>query len=117
MIKKVKIIRWHCLCLCGLAIGFFQFYADFNFMKYSISLIKPKVLKRNRHYSDLNGKQMRDKKLTFVIEDPIQTNYNCAKNVREYTANLMCIEFLRAKLILQYGTADFNDLCKYCGPI
>ena len=100
------------LSLGDLMFGFFVFYYNFNFHQYSVSLFKNKVLKQNRNYWDLNNTRMKGERLTFIIEDPIQTNYNCSKNVRERTANLMRIEFLRCMLILKYGDGDFNHLCK-----
>ena len=92
--------------------GFFTFWARWDYDTLSISLYKEVVQKRKRRYFDLSGWELKEAKLVFVIEDPVQRNYNCSKNVRKYTANLMRIEFYRSKMVLNYGDGDFHCLCR-----
>ncbi len=92
--------------------GFFSFWAEFDHNVLSISLYRERALKRKRRYYDLSGYEMSGNKLVFVIEDPVQSNYNCSKNVRQFTANLMKIEFYRAMMMLKYGDGDLDALCR-----
>ena len=92
--------------------GFFSFWAEWDYDSLSISLYKEVVRKRKRRYYDLSGWELKETKLVFVIEDPVQSDYNCSKNVRKFTANLMRIEFYRSLMILNYGDGDFNCLCR-----
>ena len=92
--------------------GFFAFWAEFDYDALSISLYKETVWKDKRRYYDLSGYELVGNKLVFVIEDPVQSNYNCSKNVRKFTANLMKIEFYRSMMMLKYGDGDLDSLCR-----
>merc|ERR1712087_57118 len=92
--------------------GFFAFWATFDFEDWSISLYEAKVRKYTQTYLDLTGHDLDDRQLVFVIEDPVQLQYNCAKNIRHGTTNLMRIEFYRAMMLLQHGDGSFQSLCK-----
>ncbi len=77
--KQLKIVRKNKLSLADLLIGFFEYYSEFDYENESVSLFDQKVMKRDVKYRDLTGYDLQGNALTFVIEGPIQTNYNCAK--------------------------------------
>ena len=86
--------------------------AEWDYSTLVVSLYKRSVSKGNRRYYNIsNGRELKNSKLAFVIEDPVQVGYNCAKNVRKFTVNLMRIEFYRSLMILEFGDGDFHRLC------
>ena len=96
------------MSLSELIYGFFEFYSHFNYHQHQISLNEP--WKTEKAYWKFFGR-MRMDQLTFIIEDPLLTDNNCAKNVRENTAELLINEFKRAQYILLYGGNWKDDVC------
>eukprot|EP01083_Nonionella_stella_P300625 1027393_1 len=103
--------------LSALLAGFFHFYSEFDYDNCAISLFHKDVVEKKGggnkgSYRDLNQRELPRSRLVFVIEYPLQTNYNCAMNVSRENAMRFKLECLRAKLILQSGNMNLEDICK-----
>ena len=103
-----KVVCKHYL-IESLTYGFFEFYCHYYWDQYQISLncreSKPKnYYQFDQHYKADN--------LTFVIEDPLKPNKNCAKNVKPAGARLLINEFKRARYILANGR-KWDDVCSF----
>jgi len=88
-----------------LVYGFFEFWGQFDYTRFQVSLHTRGMAKKHRW-----GYKQQKNQLTFVIQDPVDTEHNVAKNVREETAELLIHEFKRAQLLLLYG-ASWDDVC------
>jgi len=71
--------------------GFFKFYANFPFYHYQITLLRQGLEKMNQAMFDIRTDQT-----VVIIQDPIETENNVARNVREYTLQWIKEEFRRA---------------------
>ena len=94
--------------LAELLYGFFEFWAHFDYEVFQVSLHSRGMTKKQRW----QFKEQRKGQLTFVIQDPVDTKHNVAKNVRPETAELLINEFKRAQLLLLYGGKWTDDVCR-----
>merc|ERR1719384_235220 len=106
--EKKKLNKSNNMTLSELLYGFFEFWANFDYDEYQISLNSVRLNTKKFWQFDQG---LTHEQLTFVIQDPIETKNNCAKNVRPHTANLLINEFKRAQLILLYGGDWIDDVC------
>lgn len=91
-----------------LLFGFFEFWGRFDYERYQVSLHTRGLTKKQEWIYKQKGKGQ----LTFVIQDPVDTAHNVAKNVRVRTAELLINEFKRAQLLLMYGARWKEDVCR-----
>eukprot|EP01084_Bolivina_argentea_P112633 200870_1 len=84
-----------------LLFGFFEFWGQFNYIKYGIDICKHGLFQRTDH----------DYITALMIMDPIDSNYNCASAVKRNQMESIMGEFARTIQLLSQHQSWINCVC------